>query len=366
MITTQDQKRRTAGRTRLAVILVPLVLALVTLSARYVSHPLIMDLLAGPSPEPLPNWGDFSDWSGHPAHTLQRRQSGAAPASAPAPASSDSGITFPSLSSAPASSATPSGTQTAGQSAPTIPTSPPQLPNPFPQPFDTTLGSNFTTDSCEQFFNNMTQSLPFRQCRPFSLLSQSSTAFLQAQRNVTALNIDIWGTCNTSVDSDQCTDNMGWFASQLPIACSEEESESNQVVVQALDGLKAYSLMRQAACLADQSTSAYCYIEAAADSDPSDLYFYSLPFGIPLPNTTTPTCSGCIKSLLTLFASQTDQIDGLKQTYVSAANLAASKCGSGYVQNASAVSSAVSWFGDRTHSWWTVGVTLFAVAVGVL
>lgn len=186
MITTQDQKRRTAGRIRLAVILVPLVLVLVTLSTRYVSHPLIMDFLAGPPPEPQPNWGDFSDWSGHPAHVLQRRQNGAG-TSPTTTSSSSSGIVFPSLGSSSTSSSPPTGTQTSGQTVPTVPSSAPPLPTPFPQAFDTTLGSNFTTDSCEQFFANMTQSPPFRQCRPFSFLSQTSSAFLQVSETIPGL-----------------------------------------------------------------------------------------------------------------------------------------------------------------------------------
>ena len=52
--------------------------------------------------------------------------------------------------------------------------------------------------------------------------------------NVTALNIDIWGTCNTPLDADQCAANMGWFESQLLTACTQEKSENNELILQSL------------------------------------------------------------------------------------------------------------------------------------
>ncbi|KAI0301637.1 hypothetical protein B0F90DRAFT_323726 [Multifurca ochricompacta] len=362
------------------VIMVPLVLVLFTLSTRHLSHPLFHRLLPGSSPITITRVNvaaevDRSEYQAHPPP--QRRQNGASdiPVGVPSYSSTPSGIVFPSLTATTTFSITPTSTQNATQTFPTIPTSPPVLPTPFPQAFDTTLANNFTTTSCETFLTNMTQSAPFRQCRPFSFLSQTSTAFLQAQSNITALNIDIWGTCNTPVDTDQCVANMGWFTSAILVACSEEKSENNQMVLQALAGLKSYSLMRDAACLADQDTSAYCYIEAASSSNPSDLYFYSLPFGIPLPNNTIPTCSSCTKNMMALFAMQVDQIDGLKLTYTAAADLASSKCGSSYVHSQSALSSSSSssssslvmpWISDKSMLWWTAGVMMCALLVELI
>jgi hypothetical protein len=60
--------------------------------------------------------------------------------------------------------------------------------------------------------------------------------YFQAQLNITELNIDIWGTCNTPVDADQCAANMKWFTSELLDACSQEKSENSQVVLQSLAG----------------------------------------------------------------------------------------------------------------------------------
>jgi len=215
----------------------------------------------------------------------------------------------------------------------------------------------------------MTVSSPFRQCRPFSFLSQTSSDFIRAQTNHTALNIDIWGTCNTPVDADQCAANMAWFASDLLDACSREKSEDNQTVLQALASLQTYSLMRDVAFLSNQTTSVYCYVEAASISNPADLYIYSLPFGMRLPNHTTPTCSGCSQSVLTLFGAQANQTDGLKQTYNTALDLISSKCGASFVHSPSSLSvssSAVPRIGDKATSRWMIGATLCALLLGAL
>ena len=167
MLAVQDRKRQIAWRTGLTVIIVPLLLALVTLVMRFSSRPPFLDTLAGPSPRTRLNFVTGNVRPGHSAHALHRRQTSDKPTST----SSASAIDFPSQTSS--SSSPPSG------SVPTVPSSPPVLPTPFPQPFETTLSLNFTTNSCTSFFLNMTQSLPFRQCRPFSFLSQTSTSFLQ-------------------------------------------------------------------------------------------------------------------------------------------------------------------------------------------
>jgi hypothetical protein len=174
-MTEQDRKRRIAWYTVSMVIIVPLVLALFTFSKRFPSRPLFLGLLAGPSPGPPVL---LATRTGHSAAALHRRQNGASTMPSVIPSSSSgASLIFPSTASTPTTQGPSQGpSQTA---VPTIPSSPPVLPTPFPQPYDTTLGNNFTTNSCETFFVNMTQSLPFRECRPFSFLSQTSDAFLQ-------------------------------------------------------------------------------------------------------------------------------------------------------------------------------------------
>jgi len=139
---------------------------------------------------------------------------------------------------------------------------------------------------------------------------------------------------------------MAGFASQLKTVCEAELSAENAMAVDTLQGLQAYDLMRTAGCLADQVTNSYCYVEAAHSSDPSDLYFYELPIGIPLPNKTTPSCSSCGKSLMGLYAQAVESapegtLADLKSTYGKAQALAVAQCGSGYAQSTSATSGAV-------------------------
>ena len=82
-------------------------------------------------------------------------------------------------------SSSPSPTTTVPQTQQTIPpapdaNSPPPLPTPFPQPFDSVgATTNLSTLACQAFFENMTQTTPFRSCRPLSLLVQSSEEFLE-------------------------------------------------------------------------------------------------------------------------------------------------------------------------------------------
>ena len=172
-MTIQDRKRRIAWYTRLMVITVPLVLVLVAFLRHFASRPLFLNLLVGPSPGARVFLATGIDGTGHSMRPLHRRQSGVS--TMPSSMSGVSDLVFPTIASTP----TPTSTQGPSQVVPTIPSSAPDLPTPFPQAFDTTLGSNFTTLACETFFINMTQSLPFRQCRPFSFLSQTSSAFLQ-------------------------------------------------------------------------------------------------------------------------------------------------------------------------------------------
>lgn len=173
VLAIQDRKRQIAWRTGLTVVILPLLLALVTLVMRFSSRPLFFDSLAGPSPRTHLNFAIGNVRAGHSAHALHRRQTSTTTMQSDKPSSTSSaaGVDFPSQT--PSSSPPPSG------SVPTIPSSTPVLPTPFPQPFETTLSLNFTTNSCTTFFLNMTQSLPFRQCRAFSFLSQASTSFLQ-------------------------------------------------------------------------------------------------------------------------------------------------------------------------------------------
>ena len=138
---------------------------------------------------------------------------------------------------------------------------------------------------------------------------------------------------------------MNWFASSLETQCATELSQRNPFVIKTLSGLYLYGLSRTAGCQSNPATNVYCYTQAATLSDPSDLYFYQIQFGITVPNNTKPSCSSCTKSLMNLYVSAISQKEGLKdnsvrslntlaEAYVPAARIATGVCGDGFVQTA--------------------------------
>ncbi|KAJ6514529.1 hypothetical protein DFH09DRAFT_257775 [Mycena vulgaris] len=326
-------KRRIGRRTKWTVVLVPMALLLITASTRYLTHPAAFDMFS----EPTLNWETLSnrasDWTPHKRHPLP------APADGTASTLGSLSVSFTSLtgtsSSAPAS-ATSTLPPTSDQTVPTIPASPPALPTPFPQPFDSDLSQNFSSITCFNFFSNMTNTVAFRSCRPFSMLLQSSAAFIEAQDSLTTLNSIVWGTCNTNIVDDECAANMAWFSSNLVSSCAIDLKDGNSMAVGTQIALNAFELMRSAGCLVDPTTNTYCYLDAVRNSNPSDTYFYSIPLGVNVPNNTIASCSACTKSLMTLYygalgnSSQSAGLSALKATYNSAAKIAVADCGTAY------------------------------------
>ncbi|KAG6837105.1 hypothetical protein H0H93_014709 [Arthromyces matolae] len=364
-----DSKRHAGCRLRWSVVLVPLFLVLITACTRYLIHPSAFDLLAS-APESL-SWHEISSqgrlWHPHKRHEHpERRQVTSSLASTASPL----GSSAPTSSLALSPTTTTSSAATANAPIPTIPSSPPTLPTPFPQPLDANLTQNFSSVSCFNFFANMTAALPFRSCRAMSLLMDSSAAFTNAQTNLTLMNTIIWGTCNTSTDRDQCVANMGWYADALEQACTQDIQDKNTVVVSTLQDLRAYSLMREAACLTDPTANTYCYLNAVRESNPSDLYFYTLYQGIPLPNSTTPSCSACGRSLLSTYAqalsntTQSSLLTGLQKTYDSAAKMATSQCGTGYAETSASNGSPPAFLPH--HSWSGLVLLLLGAMVQAL
>ncbi|KAL5523183.1 hypothetical protein ACEPAF_1450 [Sanghuangporus sanghuang] len=390
IIRDYERKKRTARRTRWAVLLVPAVLVLVALTSRRVLTPfgapdeleealdrgidvnanVNVNALDGmkvgddaallvPSRSEVRTDSVVASLQGdserhgqtYRIHHIQNHKRQTLSLTDPAAPSSSVLITPDASNSALSSdsgSVSPTGTDSSSSPTTTVPqteqtippvpdtSNPPALPTPFPQPFDTTgATSNVTTQTCANFFTNMTQTLPFRSCRPFSLLEQFSSEFIEAQTNLTLLNTLIFGTCTTSTPLDTCTANMDWFASSLTSFCSTEVSQNNLLVAQTLLGLQSYALLRQAACLVNQQSNTYCYASAAHDSSPADLYLYQLPLGIGFPvSTTQPSCSTCAKSILALYAEAlrggNSSASGLEETYEPAASQAESVCGTGF------------------------------------
>jgi len=194
----------------------------------------------------------------------------------------------------------------------------------------------------------MTASTTFRECRPFSFLYSTSSSFMNAQTNLTLMNALIWETCNTPMSNDQCQSNMASFTSSLHTACSQELNNQNLLVVNSLIALQAFQVMYESACLINPITNAYCFLSAVQNSNPSDLYFYSLPLGIPLPKTSTPSCSACSKTLMGIYAttlqvpSQAKLLTALKSAYIVSAEIAAQFCGAGFAKTLASAAMSLS------------------------
>lgn len=316
-------KRRTGRRFLSTVILVPFIVIAFTVYRRF-STSLVQNLSSAPSPL---SWHALI-WKREPQATA----SSISPSTSPAPTSTTSSL-LPAAS----------------QVLPTVPSSP-ILPTPFPQAFNSIITQNFSSSSCLNFFNNMTGSTSFRQCRPFSFLYSTSSVFINAQTNLTLMNTLIWGTCNTPMSNDECQANMASFASSLQTSCSIELGNQNLLVANSLIALQAFQVMYQSACLTDPVTNAYCYVSAVQNSNPSDLYFYSLPLGIPLPKTTTPSCSSCSKTMMGLYStalevpSQAKLLTPLKSAYIVSAEIAAQFCGASFARTITSAATSLSCY----------------------
>ncbi|OCH84511.1 hypothetical protein OBBRIDRAFT_741478 [Obba rivulosa] len=342
-----EAKKRTARRTRWTILLVPAALILIAASTRYLSHPVALDVLVPDyAAEDWQTWAaTLTDWRPHKRHPSPQG-SGEEPITGPISfpsgiSDAGSSLSTGSLStvlsldpSATSTTSTPMVSAPSSAAAPTIPQTPPVLPTPFPQALDTTLSQNFSSVGCQNFFVNMTQTGPFLTCRPFSLLLQESSAFINAQTNISLLNTIVWGTCNTDPSEEECVANMEWFATTLQEQCTAELKANYATVTKTLLGLQSYSLLRQAACAADPTldNNTYCYISATLSSSREDVYFYSLPFGIPLTNGSAPSCSGCTRNLMDLYAVQGTNISGLQKTYDGAAAMTDQTCGGGFAR----------------------------------
>lgn len=105
----------------------------------------------------------------------------------------------------------------------------------------------------------------------------TSTGFFQAEKQpTTLLPYALNASCSASIDT--CSAVMDSLAAKikLPNTCARDLALGNPLVTEALDGFRSYRLMRQAGCLLSNTTGQYCFAEAAAKDDPSDLYFYYL------------------------------------------------------------------------------------------
>ena len=137
---------------------------------------------------------------------------------------------------------------------------------------------------------------------------------------------------------------MNFFANDIQNACKVEIGKNNGLVQNTLAGLQAYSVLRTASCLTDQkqdsSQDSYCYVNAVQARNPGDLYYYSVPLGISLPNGTQSSCSACVKTVLTVYdtAHQQGNVPGLQKTYDDTIQKTQLACGLSYINSVNAAS----------------------------
>lgn len=190
---------------------------------------------------------------------------------------------------------------------------------------------------------------------------------------MTLLTAVIGGTCNTVRSVDDCVGTMGWLASEIQkdTVCGKDLKDQNAMALEALNGFRNYQFMREAGCLINQRTNSYCFVDAVASSSPVDFYFYTLPLGTPLPNKTTPSCSTCVESLMSIYATQAgNKTLDISKTYAGAASKAIDVCGANYASIPDGVSLSGSVgmkFGSGKEMIWLsmMWASLVGVLVGV-
>jgi hypothetical protein len=110
--------------------------------------------------------------------------------------------------------------------------------------------------------------------------------------------------------------------------CGYDYADENALVMQAYNGLIAYSPLYQAGCLKDPQGN-YCFANAITNTtSPSDSYVYFLPLGIALPGASRPTCSKCLQNTMNIFAGAASNLSQpVSTTYVAAAVQIDQGCG---------------------------------------
>ncbi|KAI9844380.1 MAG: hypothetical protein M1838_002204 [Thelocarpon superellum] len=250
---------------------------------------------------------------------------------APAPTASTGGKNSASESTSTATdSSAPSSTPSTSSSG--LATQPAPTGGPLPSAFDTSLGSNFTTSACPNFFNSFLQNSTFKACLPLSLLLQNSNSFFQAEKSIVTITQTLEASCN--VDFATCTATMADFATQIrdDTTCGADFQRQNPLVLQAYNGFIAYAPMYQAGCLRDSSGD-YCFADAITNfTSPTDSYVYYVGLGLPLPGGSRPTCNSCLQNTMSIFANaSSNSSQPVSQQYVQTAQVIDLNCGPNFV-----------------------------------
>ena len=235
---------------------------------------------------------------------------------------------------------------------------------PLPQPFDTSLGNNFTVPSCPAFFQRFLTNETFKNCLPFSLLlqvsqhqshascsstltiiEQTSNGFFSATRSLVRITQTLDATC--SVDYHQCSAVMASLVQEIQSEnnCGADLQMQNPMVTQAYNGFVAYQPLFHAGCLTDNDGN-YCFSNAVTNSNaPTSSYVYYLPLGVELPGGTQPKCDKCLRNTMSIFATYaSNSSQPLSSDYGSAAQNVDMFCGPKFVEGTVQVGSSAASF----------------------
>ncbi|GEM07357.1 sterol metabolism-related protein [Rhodotorula toruloides] len=236
---------------------------------------------------------------------------------------------------------------------------------PIPEP--STLGNNFTSTACPSFFATFLANPRFKTCAPFSLLLTTSTGFFQAERAPYGLLPYVLNASCTA-SQEECTGLMDSLAAKIQQqnTCGPDLAKGNPLAVEALNGFRSYRLMREAGCQLSNTTGRFCFAEASAKTNPSDLYYYYLPEGTSLPSGATPDCDACTQNLLAVYARYaTNTTLAISKTYASGRTAAALACGPNFAPLV-----ATSTAGGKSAASVTVAfdtrITILAAGLGIL
>ncbi|GAA5878461.1 hypothetical protein JCM16303_002090 [Sporobolomyces ruberrimus] len=200
----------------------------------------------------------------------------------------------------------------------------------LPRPFDSTLGTNFTSTACPSFFATFLADPEFISCAPFSLLLGTSSGFFQAQRSPDSLLPYVLDS-SCSAPTSTCSALMDKYARQIKLqnTCGQDLSKGNPLAQEALEGFQNYRMYREVGCQKSNETVAkYCFADASANSDPDSLYFYYLAEGTSLPSGTVASCDYCLQNLLGTYSRYAiNSTLPISKTYSSGRSVAALACG---------------------------------------
>lgn len=120
----------------------------------------------------------------------------------------------------------------------------------LPTAFDTSLGTNFTQQSCPDYFATFLKNETFINCYPMSFYLKNSQSYVDIVRNgLEAVEYVLNASC--SVDYKKCSQVMSDISQGLISSsyCAHDYSLQNPLVIQAVNDFAAYGEVFQATCL---------------------------------------------------------------------------------------------------------------------